>query len=97
MFTEGEAKRRWCPHAGEQRVQRQDELCIASDCMAWRWAHGKRGDGPISECTPKVWPGINERPEAPAGHDWHAGKEDDGTPKWGLFPKLGYCGLARAP
>ena len=35
-MTEDEAKTKWCPTAGASRFNRQDELCMASGCMAWR-------------------------------------------------------------
>lgn len=36
-MTEEEARAKWCPMAGASRFARQDEMCIASACMAWRW------------------------------------------------------------
>lgn len=37
LVTEEEAKKRWCPFAGETRITRQDEMCLGSECAAWRW------------------------------------------------------------
>jgi hypothetical protein len=34
MHTEDEAKKLWCPWAGNSK-------CIASGCMAWRWVTEK--------------------------------------------------------
>lgn len=59
MITEKEAKKRWCPHARvmvdqdvEVSVNRSvrggepdpDCLCLASDCMAWRWESYRKLD-----------------------------------------------------
>lgn len=50
LLTEDEAKTKWCPHAvashtdprrGFHAGETRDEYCftcIASECMAWRWA-----------------------------------------------------------
>lgn len=36
--TEEEAKTRWCPLARQNEFSRQGDQCMASHCMAWRWA-----------------------------------------------------------
>lgn len=33
MYTEDEAKGKWCPYA---RCP-DDNTCVGSDCMMWRW------------------------------------------------------------
>ncbi|KKM66255.1 hypothetical protein LCGC14_1483120, partial [marine sediment metagenome] len=48
IYTDDKAKTRWCPFArysdlGSGNRRRSGEplgstFCIASDCMAWRWA-----------------------------------------------------------
>jgi hypothetical protein len=59
MMTEAEAKKKWCPHIrittgvheSMSITNRCDTPtmtnCIASECMAWRWANerGLRSDG----------------------------------------------------
>lgn len=47
-----EAKTKWCPFAGKQRAQRQDELCIADECMAWRWVVTHINDAPGGDLYP---------------------------------------------
>jgi hypothetical protein len=55
-MTEDEAKQRWCPFARYEAfkagVNRSRDvpipkptLCLASDCMAWRWEDRADGDG----------------------------------------------------
>lgn len=44
LLTEEEARKKWCPFAGEGRLMlgpSGDPRCIASECMAWRWKHKK--------------------------------------------------------
>jgi len=45
ICTEEEAKDKWCPMAGNPRASRQDEGCIATNCMAWRWYNDCHGNG----------------------------------------------------
>lgn len=60
MFTETEAKTKWCPlaRAGDTRDEGRisinrsgnaadmDCLCLASACMAWQWSNRKAGHDP---------------------------------------------------
>jgi len=36
VMTEDEARKKWCPEAPEVDNNR----CIGSGCMAWRWTNG---------------------------------------------------------
>ncbi len=40
ILTEEEARTKWCPHDKTERYNNfaAHNRCIASDCMAWRWA-----------------------------------------------------------
>lgn len=38
MHTETEAKTKWCPFRGGGQVSEDQTHCLASGCMAWRWA-----------------------------------------------------------
>jgi hypothetical protein len=67
--TEAEAKKLWCPHL---RVVTDDEgivttnrgsyeqavVCIASQCMFWRWSHQDTGvnDPPTGFCGAATLP-----------------------------------------
>lgn len=37
MYTEEEAKTKWCPQMIDHRGEFAGNDCIASRCMAWRW------------------------------------------------------------
>jgi hypothetical protein len=66
VCTEAEAKRRWCPmtrvltwgseldafgsyNRNNDRLDKQS-LCIASQCMMWRWTGSKKDDGEMLGC-----------------------------------------------
>lgn len=100
MITEYDAKNRWCPFARLSEMggtfnrcgPAANVECIGSQCMAWRW-DSSRGPGPVEEYTVPVGGNPANLPDRP-GFRWNAGKKDAEGVHWGLFPRLGYCGLA---
>ena len=89
MYTEDEAKTKWCPFARDWVVDGKDAAainrhfrldgthvhspCIASACMAWRWGPEIRG--------------VSDDPDRP-----HAVSRFEK-----VEPRTGYCGLAGKP
>lgn len=50
ICTEEQARiTKWCPSAGKPRQTRQDEQCIASDCMLWEWVEPDTPSIPIKK------------------------------------------------
>lgn len=78
--TEDEAKTKWCPLAPTYTLP--SSRCIASECMAWRWAQKRNPDW-------KPEPGymMSVTPTHPA----------DDEPLYVADPEHGYCGLAGQP
>lgn len=85
VMTEEEAKKRACC-SGAQRP-RDNGACIASQCMAWRWAW-------FGQTT---WQGSGDPPGGPEGWDllWIRGGEAGWKQRGERSP--GYCGLAGSP
>ena len=93
ILTEAEAKTKWCPFARELVHQLSsgavivnnrvaaDAPCMASGCMAWRWAQG--GD---------VF--ADGAAKCPAGH---FAEQCGCTPDRVVRLQRGYCGLAGKP
>ena len=85
MFTEDEAKTKWCPFAGTPRFTHQSEECQASSCMAWRWSDGHYETVTMDnrcideEMTKKKgvkWIGHTDGPPpAPVGDGWEPMEE----------------------
>lgn len=57
--SEAEARKCWCPFAGETRISHQTEECIASECMAWR-SEGALASGAVAPGPDWVQSGVNE-------------------------------------
>jgi hypothetical protein len=69
MTTEAEAKEKWCPHIritggwhNEGSMTNRCDTptmtdCIASECMAWRWAMAE-----AEGCTPLGYCGLGGKP-----------------------------------
>lgn len=82
MMTENEAKEKWCPYsivhdrgAGINRTNDDDEpfdiqgnMCVASQCMAWRWVPDElqkfvQGETDMNLCKGKIgYCGLSGKP-----------------------------------
>ncbi|CAO3453320.1 hypothetical protein [Azospirillum argentinense] len=65
LMTEGEAKKKWCPHARYTADEEDNSasnrwcgdkapkecLCIATNCMAWRWGYERNFGGDLDRTT----------------------------------------------
>ena len=82
-MTEEEARGKWCPliASGDQR-----DRCLASGCMAWRWA------------IPGKFDAIQKHREE-TGCSLMEAKEyvDRNHPELTMTPTRGYCGLVGRP
>lgn len=65
ILTEEDARQKICH---KLRDLEQEDMCIASDCMAWRWARGSADVGGIKrpnpeDSRPMGYCGLAGRPE----------------------------------
>ena len=99
VYTEEEAKTKWCPFVQRDygiypETRRSTVQCIASACMAWRQAQ--------SRCIAEQSLPEDQQPVG-ASHDEAraAGWVDAysvGYPRhWSKYEPQGYCGLAGTP
>lgn len=84
-LTEEEARKKWCPmtHSKEYARSNLGQLCIASECMAWRWFDTVSDDG-----TACHWKPTPHAPRLPTD------QPEQGKP---LDQRRGRCGLAGNP
>lgn len=73
IVSEKEAGKTWCP------ASKLADACVASKCMAWRWAQKPNPDWKSDHGGMMAWPRSDMRNDAPM-------YIDDTT--------RGYCGLA---
>lgn len=106
LLTEREAKTKWCAQArvavnGTGSLNRADGCytgCLGSECMAWRWLDKTAKCQPVKTVDVPVGKASTSDALKPTpGHKWVSGKRDHNAVTWGLFPMLGYCGLAGKP
>jgi hypothetical protein len=59
MYTESEAKEKICQETRGSDYG-ADQLCVGSDCMAWRISYPKQGDG---QMVPTGYCGLAGEPK----------------------------------
>lgn len=86
-MTEDEAKTKWCPKAGENRFNRQDEQCLASACAVWRWSEAKRSAAFLEA--------VQARMQGQSKPNFNTAVQEVYADTGGRFARVeGYCGLA---
>jgi hypothetical protein len=85
MYTEEDAKTKWCHRAPTGLLGHPHAMCIGTACMAWRF-------------LPQMWRHTSAAPGQGAPTTWDEPKEINGYGRKGMkLPHVGYCGLAGAP
>lgn len=59
-MTEDEARKKWCPFVMADNLT--PALCIASECMAWRWDAGENVANPNRHNTDHGYCGLAGKP-----------------------------------
>ena len=107
-LREEDAKKRTCPfityctnqeevYSGKQSPMMQHQTCEGAACMGWRWATTEVFAKQLEEVTLPA----GEIPPMPDKEDrrWLSRQEKnkDDTMTWGLFMRVGHCGMAGNP
>ncbi len=61
-MTEDEAITKACHKTWDEREQKFTGMCIASDCMAWRWKEEPRPDDEFAPSEGKGYCGLAGKP-----------------------------------
>ena len=110
MYTEEEAKKKWCPfqridYSNDPHMKVSSGFCQASECMMWKWQSTYKDGNPQmeyeqdpkqkTENCPKKLEEIGSRRHDFAGDDWC--KHCGVEIEHVERPDLrkGYCGLTR--
>lgn len=92
MLAEDEAQEKWCPYRDEQRTEWHTKLfdrCVASKCMAWRWARAKET---------KAYLDAVQKHMKDTGDNFNKATQKVYAEIGSTFEQVeGYCGLAGKP